>query len=375
MGSNESKSLGAAADLRAPERTADGQPVTPDPYAARAIGLENYGNTCYINSVMQLLFSCRALRVRLIEMFESTYQLKCPSADEETTLWRLSELFYSMHNATKKRLVIGPQQFVVKVKRDNALFANSLQHDAHEFAVFLLNGLIEAERKLMQLQATEKSPIQQIFEGRFASETFCLECETKTVRHEPFLDLSVDIEANASLFRCIETFSMAEFLVGADKFRCNACAAQTCARRSLRVDQLSTTLIVHLKRFKYVDDRHKKLSWHVAIPFELRFPSVERALSQSGGNVSAGPDGPAATPPPAPIFRLSGFVIHQGVGPNLGHYVTVVRHPNGWRRFDDDVVSEIHERDVQMLFGVPLATEGSTTSTAYILLYERIATL
>ena len=73
-------------------------------------------------------------------------------------------------------------------------------------------------------------------------------------------------------------------------------------------------------------------------------------------------------------FELTGFVAHIGEGPNSGHYFTCVRYgPQLWRRFDDDTVSTMAERDVQQYFGVPSDATGVVTTTAYILLYERVA--
>lgn len=53
-------------------------------------------------------------------------------------------------------------------------------------------------------------------------------CNTKrfikvTERDEPFFDLSVDVEQNASLTWCLKNFSHPEILKDNDKFMCDKC--------------------------------------------------------------------------------------------------------------------------------------------------------
>jgi ubiquitin carboxyl-terminal hydrolase 12/46 len=342
MGSGESKS-----DVG--NLPADGA-VKP----TRGVGLENYGNSCYLNSVVQLLFHCTPLRLRALEIYTSESHQK---PQEDSTLFRFCELVFLLITHKKKKNFLGPSAFIQRIRRSNPMFDNLQQQDAQEFAMYVVNEMIEEERALLKLSPTELTPIQQIFQGEFSSETSCLECETKTVRRETFLDLSVDIEQNCSLSQCIENFSSPEYLTGHDKFHCDACCAHVCARRSLRISTAPpSALLVHLKRFKYVEERQafKKLAWHVAIPSKLPITVVGNNGSES-----------------LVQLQLAGIVVHQGAGPTLGHYISCIRSGSVWRKFDDDEVTEISERDIQQYFGLPFSMETGVTSTAYILLYER----
>ena len=52
-------------------------------------GLENFGNTCYVNSVLQALYFCRPLREKVLH-----YASALPSREsEESLLSCLAELF------------------------------------------------------------------------------------------------------------------------------------------------------------------------------------------------------------------------------------------------------------------------------------------
>ena len=388
------------------------------------LGLENYGNTCYCNSVIQLLFHCAPLRNRLIDIYLTYYDPRSKAENgrrnmDETVLSRLAELFYNIETSKKKKGVIGPNNFIQKVKRENIMFRNMLQQDAHEFSIFVLNDLADSERKLLELGPKDKGPIQRLFEGQTVAETICVDCETKTARPEPFLSLSVDVEPNTSLLQCFKNFSQPEYLMGEEKYRCDPCTAPTMAKRALRLKEAAPLLLVHLKRFKYSESSQafKKLAYRIPFPENLGLPFQSEAekvvpfQTTNSFHVSMQPAPTrAATESPIPAafvrdatqtdsagtspgtaylaehsaaagsgketlvhYRLSGFVVHHGAGLNVGHYVACCRTEGGttWRKFDDDVVSVLSEREAELYFGYSHVSDTSVTSTAYILLYVR----
>jgi hypothetical protein len=129
-----------------------------------------------------------------------------------------------------------------------------------------------------------------------------------TSRDESFLDLSVDVEQNTSVTGCLRSFSASETLGHKDKFLCDVChSLQEAEKRSvsaatppprpprvyavglrraahcaagpmcrMRIKRLPYVLALHLKRFKFVDNQYKKLSYRVVFPFELRLPNAVR---------------------------------------------------------------------------------------------------
>lgn len=344
------------------------------PEGERYFGLENFGNTCYCNSVLQALYFCVPFREQLLEYYANN---KIPGDAEENLLTCLAELFSQISTQKKKTGVIAPKRFVQRVKKQNELFRGYMHQDAHEFLNFLLNELVDILEK--EPQAAKTSPPEKIangaktsqangvnkeplvtwvhenFQGILTNETRCLRCETVTARDETFLDLSLDIEQNSSITSCLKNFSSTETLNAEDKFFCDKCCSLQEAQKRMKIKKTPHILVIHLKRFKYMEQlgRYKKLSYRVVFPLELKLNNtVENSDSE---------------------YSLFAVVVHVGSGPNHGHYVSLVKSHNHWLFFDDENVEMIDESAVQTSFG-SAQEYSSNTDHGYILFYERLAT-
>ncbi|KAJ8624972.1 hypothetical protein MRB53_033502 [Persea americana] len=286
------------------------------PEGERYFGLENFGNTCYCNSVLQALYFCVPFRDQLLEYYSNN---KNATDAEDNLLTCLADLFTQISSQKKKTGVIAPKRFVQRVKKQNELFRSYMHQDAHEFLNFLLNELVdilEKEHNAVKDSPETSSPPDKIpngprttlvnggkkepvvtwvhknFQGILTNETRCLRCETVTARDETFLDLSLDIEQNSSITSCLKNFSSTETLNAEDKFFCDKCCSLQEAQKWMKIKKPPYILVIHLKRFKYIEQL---------------------------------------------------VVVHVGSGPNHGHYVSLVKSHNHWLFFDDENVEMIDE--------------------------------
>ncbi|XP_033110927.1 ubiquitin carboxyl-terminal hydrolase 12-like [Anneissia japonica] len=250
-------------------------------------GLVNFGNTCYCNSVLQALYFCKPFRERVLSY-------KAQPKKKETLLSCLSDLYNSITTSKKKVGVIAPKKFVAKLRKENELFDNYMQQDAHEFLIYLLNtiaDLLQAEKQEKQggknkangpqtngmlinhhPSKTDPTWVHEIFQGTLTNETRCLTCEGVSSKDEDFLDLSVDVEQNTSITHCLRVFSNTETLCCEYKYYCETCCSKQEAQKRMQIKKLPQILALHLKRFKYMEQLHRftKLSYRVVFPLELR---------------------------------------------------------------------------------------------------------
>ncbi|GIL87907.1 hypothetical protein Vretimale_6301 [Volvox reticuliferus] len=366
------------------------------PEDERYYGLENFGNTCYCNSVLQALYFCKPFRERILK-----YAAALPPTTDENLLNCLAELFNQINSSKKKTGVVSPKKFVNRLRRDNELFRGHMHQDAHEFLNYLLNQsceLLEQEEKEASQQQQQQqqqqgvlgtgtgaaaagagsaaggvavSPpqaqggvqqpittwVHEIFQGKMVNETRCLHCETVTCREEVFMDLSLEIDQNTSLTSCLRNFSSMEMLDRDDKFFCDHCCCLQEAKKRMLLRSVPPCLILHLKRFKYVEaqGRLRKLMYRVVFPMELKLANT------TGDDPAAGDT----------LYNLTAVVVHVGSGPHHGHYVSLIKSGAQWLFFDDENVELITESQVQSTFGSTSEYGQNNMDHGYILFYER----
>ncbi|ERE76442.1 ubiquitin carboxyl-terminal hydrolase 12-like protein [Cricetulus griseus] len=299
-----------------------------------------FGNTCYCNSVLQALYFCRPFR-------EKVLAYKSQPRKKENLLTCLADLFHSIATQKKKVGVIPPKKFITRLRKENELFDNYMQQDAHEFLNYLLNtiaDILQEERKQekqngrlrngdVDTEDNNSTPdptwVHEIFQGTLTNETRCLTCETG---HSVARDR-------------VDTVSV----VGIEQY----CVPS----RRMKVKKLPMILALHLKRFKYMDQLHRytKLSYRVVFPLELR-------LFNTSGDATN----------PDRMYDLVAVVVHCGSGPNRGHYIAIVKSHDFWLLFDDDIVEKIDAQAIEEFYGLT-SDISKNSESGYILFYQSSA--
>ncbi|KAJ3426337.1 hypothetical protein M0813_09137 [Anaeramoeba flamelloides] len=328
------------------------------PKEERLMGLNNYGNTCYANSILQSLYHCIPFR----EFVLSQHNKELSKIEQMNLLNCLSELFHNIRYNSKQIGKVGPRKFIGKLRKVNLLFAGKTQQDAQEFLNFLLNEISDLylQHKYPEMNLHDRSrqetEIHKIFRGELSTETKCRCCESSTSRKEHFLDLSLDIQENCSLTNCFKQFSIPEKLVGENKYYCECCRSLQEAYKTTRISKLPQILVIHQKRFKYFEriQSHKKLFHKVSLPLEFKILNTTKKCKKK--NIP---------------YELFAMVIHKGHAPHFGHYVAIIKSHDKWILMDDERVIVVNENFLEYFFGTPVG-ESVHNETSYILFYQQM---
>eukprot|EP00049_Salpingoeca_infusionum_P026828 m.28215 g.28215 ORF g.28215 m.28215 type:complete len:410 (-) comp9025_c0_seq2:180-1409(-) len=366
-------------------------------------GLSNFGNTCYMNSVLQALFFCADFRAQLLRRGSSLEKLLTGAQDFDRIVSLISslvELFNFIHQGRKhSTTTVKPSKFFASLRSAHAEFAETgIQHDAQEFLSFLVNSVADIERKLDQLPGqkgerldsaspsgkskshaagdglvnggvgdspslgesshkSKKTWVQDLFEVTLTSEIRCLVCESVTSKEELFFELSLDVEPNTSITACMRKLFRMETFDGDSKYFCDTCQCKQEAERRYRIKQAPQVMVLHLKRFRYSESLGDmtKENCRVTYPTTLRLTTM--------------------TTKSEPLYQLSAVVIHSGHRHTSGHYFTVVRGADdSWFLCDDEYVERVAEDELAMFFGQTdvQAQHMKDSETSYLLFYERV---
>lgn len=279
-------------------------------------GFMNIGNTCYLNSGLQMLIQNKDLCNKIIEYSDRSRPLNIIS--------NFINEYYSGNNN-----VLIPRDIKALVEKRQEIFMGFKQHDSAEFIVFMLDIIDEEIKKISK----ESQGIDPIF---LLESNVRIKCKLKTC-----LNISEHIEKNTYLLLDINNetktlddcyrLSKSSEMLEDNIFFCDKCKKKTLASKRNNIITWPNNLIVWLKRFKQNGMRLEKMDNMIDIPMEWRHN-----------------------------MKLQGFVIHSG-GLNGGHYIYVGLVNDKWYLFNDSSISEIQ---YQQQF-------TNYLSSAYLLYYKK----
>ncbi|KAF8639892.1 hypothetical protein AX17_001144 [Amanita inopinata Kibby_2008] len=300
----------------------------------RGTGLNNTGNTCFLNSALQCLLHTPPLLRVLIAHKESCRIEKgfCMSC----SLRAVAVKSYTTSHAFTPVPITERLQMIAKHMR------RGRQEDSHEFLRYAIDALqkscLAGYKSKMETKLAETTWVHKIFGGRLRSRVTCHDCGYNSDTFDRILDLSLDILRSDSMKDALRKFIAVDYLKGADKYKCEKCKRPVVAEKRFTIHEAPIVLTVHLKRFSPMG---RKISHHVDYDDRLTLQPY----------MSEGYHGPS--------YSLYGVICHAGGGPNSGHYFAYIKSRDGrWWEMNDEMVTPIG--------GAPL-----NKKSAYILFYMR----
>lgn len=188
------------------------------PWQNHRSGLENCGNTCFLNATVQCLRQARPLTQYFLS---DAYKCDINESNPLGTGGRLAREFASIVKRLEigRERVIAPTSLIRAIVRKNPDLGGRAQHDAHELLETLLDGVHEdVNRRLPPIRNAEMvessqysddarvasaswashfrrnaSTIAAATHGLLRSTLECPVCETRRARFDPFSTLQLEL--------------------------------------------------------------------------------------------------------------------------------------------------------------------------------------
>ena len=312
-------------------------------------GLVNLGNTCFLNSCVQVLNHTYELHEFLNSPnYKKHMNMQLP---DSTIIVEWNDLRNVMwaNNA-----IVSPNKFVLNVqqvaaKKGRELFTGWAQNDMPEFLLFLIECMhnsiarsmvmkirgisqnntdqlaMKCYGMLKEVYEKEYSEIMDLFYGIYVSQIVSMDGRiTHTVKPESFFILDLPIPQKPdkiSIYDCLDYFTTSETMTGDNAWYNEKTKSKEDIQKTMTFWNFPKILVITLKRFS-PDGRHKMMN---LIDFPLE--NLDLSTYVQGYN------------PRQYVYDLFGVCNHIG-GVMGGHYTAFAKNSkNEWIHYNDSKVT------------------------------------
>ena len=278
-------------------------------------GLVNLGNTCYINSVLQILHSMYELNEYIHE--NNNY-------NTNTNDYIITKEWNNLKELMDNSVHISPNRFMymnneICKEKNKIEFLQNKQGDASEYLLFVLecihNSYIKKDAKK---NLRDTSIITQLFLSRFEI-TYVDESNvqvSKTYETHWSIDLSIPCKDAISLYDCLDYTFKKEYLCDDNAWLDDTTNQKKNVYKITKIVHEPIILIFNFKRWIHFDKKNKsKISFETIIDLS----PYSRLKTK---------------------YELFGILNHEGTIYG-GHYYSCIKKRDKWLLFNDNHIKEI----------------------------------
>ena len=284
--------------------------------------LKNFGATCYINTVLQLIYKIKPFKYSILNYNEG-----------DVSLTALKSIFHRLKFSIRKS--VASKKFINYYELyEEVHFDKMIQGDASELFENILYKLIGHDSDLNNVLAFKVSKLMTC------------ECNSKKIRQEEPKYLNLNLAGEEKISDLIESYKKLQQLDEQNFILCELCQTKSIKSFSHEFDQLPSFLICILNRFKFnlITQATEKVTEECIIEHKITVNDI--------------------------VYDLDLMISHFGNAVE-GHYVTYKKRKGSWYEIDDKSVTLLQNINFEDKSTFPDTCKLKNEYTPYIVLYRK----
>eukprot|EP01035_Chromulina_nebulosa_P018175 gene18175-23833_t len=363
------------------------------------VGLRNFGCTCYMNGLLQILYMIPEFRDTITNIPIISKYFPDTEDMRNDYIYQLQRLFLNLKYSKQKSYSPDDWVYCYKDETNNQPVNTSDQQDAQEFFQVLIDRLQNNYNKVYYKKDNNDNNLflNNIIGVKVCDQMIKVSSDNTTTQSSPnhvtdnsikertesFVCLSVDVKGSKGLQDSLNKYIQGEYINEFQWDNENGTSDRVTIMKRQCISDLSNVLIFHLKRFELNFDTFLREKVNDFFPFPKildMYPYTREGIMHNNEENSN------CYPASFYQYELGGIVVHTGTA-DSGHYFSYIKDDSSrWYEFNDSIVKDFSESSIESeCFGGKHTSHEYNKATdsfykndipnpksAYMLIYHRI---